>query len=410
MNYWWVNQGQSYQQERRGGYMWAPIESLGRHLSHWDSMTQVHVGDRVIHYANTKVRAISAVTGAALDTLRPQELPGTWANDGRRVLCAYQDAVQPVGLDEIPLGWRQAEIGGPFRRDAKVNQGYLYPLTDEFAARFMSRFGTRFDLGSPATVLPAEAMETATDLLRRLIGATIATVNGSENRVLGVVPPNVLVATTRSPDGSRVPIADVQQALGRLRAEGAATISASEIGIRNAFVGAVLLTLPGAQASGSPPVVRIDPMSTDIDGAAITFDGDLDRPRDVAERGEQARLRRVLFGAAGRARCGICGEEYPVAFLRAAHIKRRSRCSDEERRDLGNIAMPACLFGCDSLFELGFVAVDADGRIMVSPASLDDPALGPRLRPLAGRRCETATSGRRGYYDWHRANIFRGER
>jgi hypothetical protein len=77
---------------------------------------------------------------------------------------------------------------------------------------------------------------------------------------------------------------------------------------------------------------------------------------------------------------------------------------------LSNVAMPACLFGCDSLFELGFVAVDVDGRIVVSPVSLDDPALGPRLQALAGRRCETATSGRRGYYEWHRANVFRGER
>jgi hypothetical protein len=53
--------------------------------------------------------------------------------------------------------------------------------------------------------------------------------------------------------------------------------------------------------------------------------------------------------------------------------------------------MPACLFGCDSLFELGYVAVNPDGVIIVSPASLDDPALGPRLHTLAGRRCETAT-------------------
>jgi predicted restriction endonuclease len=141
---------------------------------------------------------------------------------------------------------------------------------------------------------------------------------------------------------------------------------------------------------------------------AITFDGDLDRPRDTAERGEQARLRRVVFGAAERARCAICGDEYPGAFLRAAHIKRRSACSDEERRDLSNIAMPACLFGCDSLFEVGYVAVNPDGMIAASPASLDDPALGPRLDSLAGRRCETATTGRRGSYEWHRVNIFRG--
>jgi hypothetical protein len=372
-------------------------------------MTQVGVGDRVIHYANKLVRAVSTVSAAALDALRPQELPESWGSDGRLVRSAYADAAQPVALDAIPVDWRLAEPGGPFRYDGKVNQGYLYPLSDTFATLFMAEFGSRFDLGSTAVVLPAEALDTATDLLRRLIGVTITTVDGSSNRVLSVVPPTVLVGTERSPEGAPVPISDVQQALDRLRAEGAVTITPVEVGYRSAFVGAVLLTLPGARADGSPPVIRIDPTTTD-DRAAVTFDGDLDRPRDTAERGEQALLRRVVFGTAQRARCAVCGDQFPVAFLRAAHIKRRSRCSDDERRDLGNIAMPACLFGCDSLFELGFVAVDPEGRIIVSPASLDDPALGPRLRDLAGRRCETATAGRRGYYEWHRANIFRAGR
>jgi hypothetical protein len=226
--------------------------------------------------------------------------------------------------------------------------------------------------------------------------------------VLGVTPPDVLVATSRSPAGNPVPIAEVQQALDRPRADGALTISPPEVGYRSAFVGAVLLTLPGARAAGSPPVITIDAGVAVTDGA-VRFDGDLDRPRDTAERGEQGRLRTVLFGSARRASCAICGDEYPVAFLRAAHIKRRSACSDAERRDLSNVAMPACLFGCDALFELGHVAVDADGRIVVAPASLSDPALGLRLRAIGGRRCETATSGRRGYYAWHLANVFRGE-
>jgi hypothetical protein len=261
-------------------------------------MTQVGVGDRVIHYAKG-VRAISTVTAVALDTLRPQELPEAWGSDGRLVRCAYGDAAPPVGLDLIPLAWRLGEKGGPFRYDGKVNQGYLYPLSDEFAARFMAQFGTRFDAGSPAAVLPAEALETATDLLRRLIGVTITTVDGSPNRVLSVVPPTVLVGTERSPGGAPVPIEDVQQALDRLRAAGAVTITPSDVGYRSAFVGAVLLTLPGARAAGSPPVIGIDPATTD-DRAVITFDGDLDRPRDTAERGEQARLRRSVGQRLGR--------------------------------------------------------------------------------------------------------------
>jgi hypothetical protein len=85
-------------------------------------MTQVRVGDRVIHYAKG-VRAISTVTASALDTLRPNELPDAWPSDGRLVRCSYRGASQPVGLDEIPEVWRRGVTGGPFRGDGKVNQG-----------------------------------------------------------------------------------------------------------------------------------------------------------------------------------------------------------------------------------------------------------------------------------------------
>ena len=37
------------------------------------------------------------------------------------------------------------------------------------------------------------------------------------------------------------------------------------------------------------------------------------------------------------------------ATTHAAHIKKRAVCSDDERRDLDNIAMPTCLLGCDIL-------------------------------------------------------------
>lgn len=405
MTNWWVNQGQSYDAQRRGGYIWAPVESHGTRLGHWETMTQVRVGDVVIHYAKG-VRAISTVTAAALDTLRPNELPAAWPSDGRLVRCSYRDAGQPVALEEIPADWRSAAPGGPLARNGKVNQGYLLPLSEAFATGFMRQLGARFDAARAVTTLPAEAMETATDLLRRLIGVPISTIDGSPNLVLGVTPPDVIVATTRSPQGTPVPIADVQQALDRLRTEGAVTIAPGEVGYRSAFVGAVLLTLPGARASGTPPVVQVNPSAVD-DGAGITFEGDLNRPRGTEERAEQASLRKQLFGTAQRAQCAICGEEFPVAFLRAAHIKRRSACSEPKQRDLANIAMPACVFGCDSLYELGFVAIGASGNIEVAATYLDDPALGPRLRVLAGRRCGTATSGRRPYYDRHRANVFR---
>ena len=45
----------------------------------------------------------------------------------------------PVSLEEIPLEWRTGE-GRPFNRTGSVNQGYLYPVSQDFIARLSGRF------------------------------------------------------------------------------------------------------------------------------------------------------------------------------------------------------------------------------------------------------------------------------
>jgi hypothetical protein len=54
----------------------------------------------------------------------------------------------------------------------------------------------------------------------------------------------------------------------------------------------------------------------------------------------------------------------PTALLIAAHIKPRSKCTEDERRDFVNNVIPMCLLGCDALFELRFLVV-ADGKVHV---------------------------------------------
>ena len=61
--------------------------------------------------------------------------------------------------------------------------------------------------------------------------------------------------------------------------------------------------------------------------------------------------------------CRLCERTYPREFLVAAHKKKRSECSPDEKRDLRNVVMLCCLFGCDVLYEKGLIAVDEDGSI-----------------------------------------------
>jgi hypothetical protein len=49
----------------------------------------------------------------------------------------------------------------------------------------------------------------------------------------------------------------------------------------------------------------------------------------------------------------------------AAHVKQRAACTSAERLDIPAIAIPACKFGCDALYEAGYVMVDEKGQLLV---------------------------------------------
>jgi hypothetical protein len=103
----------------------------------------------------------------------------------------------------------------------------------------------------------------ARTLLESLVGRQITTATGRPNAVLSVAFSDVIVGTNRSLEGERVPIESVQSGLDRLLANREIEVSPPSLGYRSSFVGAVLLTLPGAVAiQASPPRIRLtDPLT-----------------------------------------------------------------------------------------------------------------------------------------------------
>ena len=80
----------------------------------------------------------------------------------------------------------------------------------------------------------------------------------NRSRLLRVQSQHVLVGTTRSPEGSRVPIAEVQAAIDQLFAVGSLEIRPKTVGYRSAFIGAVLSSIPGVRGALRPARVWID--------------------------------------------------------------------------------------------------------------------------------------------------------
>lgn len=249
----------------------------------------------------------------------------------------------------------------------------------------------------------------AGELLRSLIGQEIRTVTGRLNMVVAVNSDVVMVRTSPSPDGRKVAVTEVQDGLDKLDQQGTVGINPDELGHRSSFIGAVLATLPGTQITLNPARITLSTPAAEEGNSDPAF-AVLDGTAAVKVRKEQAALRSLLAGGRDRATCALCGQEYPMQFLVAAHVKKRSLCSDKERRDLRHVAMLACVFGCDALYEAGWITVGCDGRIHTIPPTIASGGrIEQHLHALQGQQCTAHDLSSETYFAWHRTTIFRSD-
>ena len=131
----------------------------------------------------------------------------------------------------------------------------------------------------------------------------------------------------------------------------------------------------------------------------ITSD-DLDQTASVTVRKEQAALRRTLFQNRPNGTCCICLEQLPVSFLWASHLKKRSLCSTEEKLDFHNVAAPMCKFGCDELYEKGYIGVQ-NGKIVKVKHDCKTSFINNYISKVIGKECNAWSRDSKQYFDWH---------
>lgn len=130
--------------------------------------------------------------------------------------------------------------------------------------------------------------------------------------------------------------------------------------------------------------------------------GTLDKEVTTTSRVEQPYLKKKLFGNRIAQDCAICGRNLPVEILHAAHIKKRALCSIEEKLDINNIVMAACILGCDALYEDGWIRVDSNGYIINgSGRGKLTPTLEDFIDQIIGKRCSAHSPGNSAYFQWH---------
>lgn len=168
----------------------------------------------------------------------------------------------------------------------------------------------------------------------------------------------------------------------------------------------LISSIPGVEADQSRASHRAGaaPIDSEAD-ETLGFSAFLERSYTGRTRVEQNKLRSRLIGGATTLPCILCGAEYLVQFLWASHIKKRSVCSDQEKND-PRVAMLACVFGCDALYESGFISVDQGGQIVAYTEGTSGGVL-QRVSELQGRTVPVF-EGAEHYFDWHHSNMFRG--
>jgi hypothetical protein len=141
------------------------------------------------------------------------------------------------------------------------------------------------------------------------------------------------------------------------------------------------------------------------EAATTALDGEMDRQVKSWVRAEQSRARKLLLGNKLSGECRLCGRTFPKAFLVAAHKKKRAKCDDSEKRDIKNVMMLCCLFGCDALYESGFISVDSLGTIVRSSA-LPTGAVCDYALNVVKPKIEV-TPAEQNYFAWHASHTFR---
>lgn len=144
-----VFQGDTYNEERTGQFIWAPkFTKDGRTMHHWERLLDVREGDVIFHCSDGYIQAISRVKAICEDSARPDRTTGDWTNwekDGRRVNCDYHVLKYPLkhgAHKEKILEYCNVKYA-PFDKDGNGNMGYLYELNQSLAAYFIQEIAKK---------------------------------------------------------------------------------------------------------------------------------------------------------------------------------------------------------------------------------------------------------------------------
>jgi 5-methylcytosine-specific restriction protein B len=127
---YWVNQGESYEEERNKGCIFAGEADAGDHQpGHGKLFSELREGDILVHNVSGEIRAVSRVEGPPAEAASGAE--GA-AREGLRVDVEYQELTFPIPLSQVVDDIAALEVpNGPLDRNRQPKQGQLWRFSAE---------------------------------------------------------------------------------------------------------------------------------------------------------------------------------------------------------------------------------------------------------------------------------------
>jgi hypothetical protein len=143
MNYWWVNQGQTYEFEVDGDFLWSPKESKdGTRNQFYENMTLLRPGDLVFSYNDKMIRAIGTVQRKASTSAKPdfRTAGSNWADTGWLAEVSFIEISKPFEPKKYIEKIRPLldEKYAPLRSSGDANQAYLFSISDKLGQYLLS--------------------------------------------------------------------------------------------------------------------------------------------------------------------------------------------------------------------------------------------------------------------------------
>lgn len=176
MAFWWVNQGQTFANAVKDGFLWAPNPTKPSKPD-WTNMLRLQVGDVVFCYSRKMLRAVCTITAPPAAMMSPY--PDDWKHDepGTVALADYVQLATPLSYAAVTSGPNGISLAGAYPTlqplDAarqplnKPAQAYLFELPAAAGAQLLALCGVA-PPSANVPPLPAKNAKGTTRLYLRL--------------------------------------------------------------------------------------------------------------------------------------------------------------------------------------------------------------------------------------------------